>query len=172
MEDVVIVGGGPKGFINALGLARAGVRVTVVEAEAQIIDSPRAAVYFWSVLDGLERLGVLEEAERIGFRKQDYTWLVHKTGERVEYTLEVLDGHTAHPYNLHLGQHYLAGIALRRLANHANARVLFNTRLKALAQDAAGVTLTLDAAPGGPTELRAKWVIGTDGAGSTVRHQL
>jgi 3-(3-hydroxy-phenyl)propionate hydroxylase/6-hydroxy-3-succinoylpyridine 3-monooxygenase len=34
------------------------------------------------------------------------------------------------------------------------------------------VTLTLDAAPGGPDELRAKWVIGTDGASSTVRHQL
>jgi 2-polyprenyl-6-methoxyphenol hydroxylase-like FAD-dependent oxidoreductase len=171
MEDVIIVGGGPTGFINALGLAQAGARVTLVEAEAQIIDSPRAAVYFWSVLDGLERLGVLEEAERIGFRKQDYTWLVRKTGERIEYTLEVLDGHTAHPYNLHLGQHYLAGIALRRLANYGNARVLFNTRLKALAQDADGVTVSLEA-PSGPTELRAKWLIGADGASSTVRHQL
>lgn len=83
IDDVIIVGGGPTGFINALGLAQAGLRVTVIEAEAQINDSPRAAVYFWSVLDGLERLGILEEAERIGFRKQDYTWLVRKTGERI-----------------------------------------------------------------------------------------
>jgi 2-polyprenyl-6-methoxyphenol hydroxylase-like FAD-dependent oxidoreductase len=171
MDDVIIVGGGPTGFINALGLAQAGVRVTLLEAEAQISDSPRAAVYFWSVLDGLERLGILEEAERIGFRKQDYTWLVRKTGERIEYTLEVLEGHTAHPYNLHLGQHYLGGIALRRLADFPNARVLFNTRLKALAQDADGVTLSVEA-PSGSTELRAKWVIGADGASSTVRHQL
>ena len=171
IDDVIVVGGGPTGFINALGLAQAGLRVTVVEAEAQISDSPRAAVYFWSVLDGLERLGILEEAERIGFRKQDYTWLVRKTGERIEYTLEVLEGHTAHPYNLHLGQHYLAGIALRRLADFPHAQVLFNTRLKALAQDAAGVTLSVEA-PGGSTELRAKWVIGADGASSTVRHQL
>lgn len=170
-DDVIIVGGGPTGFINALGLAQAGVRVTVLEAEAQISDSPRAVVYFWSVLDGLERLGILEEAERIGFRKQDYTWLVGKTGERIEYTLEVLEGHTAHPYNLHLGQHYLAGIALRRLANFPNARVLFNTRLQALVQDADGVTLSVEG-PGGTAELRAKWVIGADGAGSTVRRQL
>ncbi len=169
--DVVIVGGGPTGCINALGLAQAGVRVTVLEAEAQISDSPRAVVYFWSVLDGLERLGLLEEAERIGFRKQDYTWLVGKTGERIEYTLEVLEGHTAHPYNLHLGQHHLAGIALRRLANFPNAKVSFNTRLQALVQDADGVTLSVEAS-GGPTELRAKWVIGADGASSTVRQQL
>ena len=80
MDDVVIVGGGPVGFINALGLARAGVRVAVIEAEPQIVDSPRAAVYFWSVLDGLDRLGILEETESIGIRKQDYTYRVRRTG--------------------------------------------------------------------------------------------
>jgi 2-polyprenyl-6-methoxyphenol hydroxylase-like FAD-dependent oxidoreductase len=35
--DVIIIGGGPVGFINALGLAQAGVRVSVIEAEPQII---------------------------------------------------------------------------------------------------------------------------------------
>ena len=52
MEDVIIIGGGPVGFVNALGLAQAGVRVSVIEAEPHIINSPRAAVYFWSVLGG------------------------------------------------------------------------------------------------------------------------
>lgn len=171
MQDAIIVGGGPVGFINALGLAQAGLRVTLIEAQAQIINSPRAAVYFWSVLDGLDRLGILEEAERIGFRKQDYTYVVRNTGERVEYTLQVLAGHAAHPYNLHLGQHYLADIALRKLGQLANAQILFSTDLKALTQDADGVTLSVQT-PGGPEELRAKWVIGADGAGSTVRQQL
>ena len=32
IDDVIIVGGGPTGFINALGLAQAGLRVTVLEA--------------------------------------------------------------------------------------------------------------------------------------------
>jgi len=171
MEDVIVVGGGPTGFINALGLAQAGVRVTVIEAEPRIIDSPRAAVYFWSVLDGLERLGILAEAESIGFRKQDYTYLVHRTGERIPYSLEVLEGVTAHPYNVHLGQHQLADIAMRRLRGFSNASIRFDTRLETLNQDADGVTLTVQA-PGGREELRAKWVIGADGAGSTVRRQL
>ena len=167
MEDVIVVGGGPTGLINALGLARAGARVSLIEAESQLIDSPRAAVYFWSVLEGLERLGILAEAEAAGFRKQDYTYLVGRTGERISYSLEVLAGQTPRPYNLHLGQHRLAGIALRHLQSLSNATVLFNTRLQGLQQDSAGVTLRVS---GG--ELRARWVIGADGAGSTVRQQL
>ena len=132
MDDVIIIGGGPVGFINALGLAQAGVRVSVIEAEARIITSPRAAVYFWSVLGGLGRLGMLEEAEASGVRKQDYTYLVRRTGERIVYSMEVLEGHTPHPYNLHLGQHRLADIALRRLNAYSNATVRFGTRLQEL----------------------------------------
>jgi len=168
MEDVIIVGGGPTGFINALGLAQAGIRVTIIEAESAINSSPRAAVYFWSVLSGLEQLDILAEAESIGFAKQDYTYIVARTGERVSYSMSVLESHTPRPYNLHLGQHKLAEIAMHRLHAFPNATVRFGTRLQSLQQDAEGVTLTVRTDQAGET-LRAKWVIGADGAGSTVR---
>jgi 2-polyprenyl-6-methoxyphenol hydroxylase-like FAD-dependent oxidoreductase len=171
VEDVVIVGGGPTGFICALGLAQAGVRVTVVEAEPKIVDSPRAAVYHWSVVEGLEKLGIREEVERTGITKQDYTYLVHKTGEKINFSLEVLNGRTPYPYNIHLGQHHLADIALRRLAGYSQARIRFDTRLTQLTQDDTGVTLEV-MTPRGPESIRAGWAIGADGAGSTVRRQL
>ena len=171
MEDVIIIGGGPVGMICALGLAQAGVRVSVIEAEPQIIDSPRAAVYFWSVLDGLERLGILQEAEADGVRKQDYTYLVRRSGERIVYSMEILTRHTPHPYNLHLGQHRLADIAMRRLRAFSNATVRFGTRLQKLHQDADGITLSV-VTEQATEELRARWVIGADGAGSTVRRLL
>src|SRR5437660_3176299 len=68
MEDVIIIGGGPVGFINALGLAQAGVRVSVMEAEPHIINYPRAAVYFWSVRGALGRLAMLEQGDAAGVR--------------------------------------------------------------------------------------------------------
>jgi 2-polyprenyl-6-methoxyphenol hydroxylase-like FAD-dependent oxidoreductase len=171
VKEVVIVGGGPTGFICALGLAQAGIRVTVIEAEAGIIDSPRAAVYHWSVVEGLEKLGIREEIEQTGFPKQDYTYLVHASGERIDFSLDVLNGRTPYPYNIHLGQHRLAEIALRRLNGFTHASVRFNTRLERLTQDDSGVTLQV-MTPGGPEQLRADWVIGADGASSTVRRQL
>jgi 3-(3-hydroxy-phenyl)propionate hydroxylase/6-hydroxy-3-succinoylpyridine 3-monooxygenase len=171
MQEVVIVGGGPVGFITALGLAQAGVRVMVVEAEPHISDSPRAAVYFWSVLEGFARLGILAEAEAAGVCKQDYTYLVRHTGERIEYSMEVLATVAPHPYNLHLSQDRLAEIALRRLRTLTNATVRFGTRLEQLRQDGEGVTLSV-ATAGVTEELRARWVIGADGAGSTVRRLL
>jgi len=171
LDEVIIVGGGPTGFITALGLAQAGIRLTVIEAEPRIVDSPRAAVYHWSVVEGLEKLGIREEVEKSGFPKQDYTYLVHKTGERIDFSLDVLNGLTPYPYNLHLGQHRLAEIALRRLAEFPHTRIRFNTRLTQLDQGPDGVTLQV-MTPDGTEEMRAKWVIGADGAGSTVRRQL
>jgi 2-polyprenyl-6-methoxyphenol hydroxylase-like FAD-dependent oxidoreductase len=168
MDDVLVIGGGPTGFVTALGLARAGVRVKLIEAEPAIIDSPRACVYHWSVLDGLDKLGILAEAEQIGFTKQDYTYVIPSRDERIMFDMKVLEGHTAHPYNVHLGQHLLADIARRRLENMANAEVRFDTKLVGVEQDAEGVTIRAEG-PGGTEEMRARWLIGADGAGSSVR---
>ncbi len=171
MEDVIVVGGGPTGCICALGLAQAGVRVTLVESESRIVDSPRAAVYHWPIVEGLEALGIREEVETTGFRRQEYTYLVLKTGERIDFSLQVLAERTPFPYNVHLGQHRLAEIAIRRLVGYSHATVRFNCRLIDLNQDSDGVTLQV-LTPECPEEMRARWVIGADGAGSTVREKL
>jgi len=171
MLDVLVVGGGPTGFLTALGLAQAGLSVRLIEAEARIIDSPRAAVYHWSVLDGLEALGIREEAEALGFIKQDYCWLVRGTGERIDYDLSVLAAHTAFPHNIHLGQDQLADIARRRLLDMHHATVSFGTRLIGLWQDEDGVTASVDG-PDGREDVRARWLIGADGASSGVRKAL
>ena len=167
MHDVIVVGGGPTGFVTALGLAQAGVDVCLIEAGDHIIDSPRACVYHWSMLDGLERLGIREEAERIGYTKDDYLWFVKKTGERLPYDLKVLSSVTQFPYNIQLGQDRLAEICLKRLEAMANAQVHWCTPFTGLTQDADGVTVRA-----GDREFRARWVVGADGAGSAVRKAL
>src|SRR6185503_5644485 len=119
-DEVLIVGAGPVGLLGALGLARSGIKVTLIECEPYIVDSPRAAVYHWSVLEGLERLGLLEEARSLGFAKQDYDYFVFRTKERISFSIEPLAAIAPHPYNIHLGQNKLAELALKRLQRMPN----------------------------------------------------
>ena len=164
-SDVLVVGAGPVGVLNALGLARTGVSVTLVDANPGIVQSPRAMVYHWSVLEGIERLGLLDAAKAAGFVKQDYDYRVHATGEKIELSISVLEGLVAHPHNLHMGQHKLAGIALAELERLGNATVRFGTAVTEVVQDDDGVTVTTAT----DEQLRAGWLIGADGASSVVR---
>ncbi len=169
--EVLVVGAGPVGLLGALGLARSGIQVTLIECEPYIVDSPRAAVYHWSVLEGLQRLGLLEEARSVGFPKQDYHYLVFRTGERIAFTLEPLSAITRYPYNIHLGQNKLAELALHHLQRMPNFSVHWNTRFTDLEQDQSGVTVRAQT-PEGMREFRCGWVIGADGAGSSVRRAV
>ncbi len=166
--DVIVVGAGPVGVLNALGLARAGVRVLLLERFGDVVESPRACVYHWSVLDGLERLGVLDEVVRRGFTKQDYQYFVYSTGERISWSMAPLAAVEKHPYNVHLGQNVLARIALDELAAIDGFSMAWNTRVTGIDQDEDEVVVHAEG-PDGPVDYRASWVIGADGAGSAVR---
>jgi 2-polyprenyl-6-methoxyphenol hydroxylase-like FAD-dependent oxidoreductase len=170
-QQVVVVGAGPTGLLTALGLAQQGVQVTVVERFPGLQDAPRAVVYHWSTLDGLERLGLFDDAVRAGFLKQDYAYRVRKTGEVVAYGLKALEGRVKHPYNLHLGQGALAKVVLARLQTCPNVDFRWDHEVIDVVQDEAGADVTLRSQSGEST-IRARWVVGADGAGSQVRSAL
>ncbi|MFW3169066.1 FAD-dependent oxidoreductase [Geodermatophilus sp. CPCC 206100] len=170
-DAVLVVGAGPVGVLNALGLARAGVPVTVLDRAPGVNWSPRAAIYHWAALDGLDRLGVFDQAAARGFLKQDYEYRAYRTGERVRFGLDSLDGLVDRPYNLHLGQGALVQLALDELAGYGTARVLWEHSVVGLVQDDTGVTVTAQT-PAGTETFRAAWAIGADGASSAVRKAL
>jgi len=168
---VLIVGAGPTGLLTALGLSRLGVPVTVVEAEAEIVPSPRAMVYHWSALEFLDRLGVLDDARDQGFTKQDYRYLRLDTGQQLDWSLDVIEAETPYAYNVHLGQEKLSAIVLSHLERQPNAEVVWSSPVDAVTQDREGVSVLAEG-PDGPTELRGAWCVAADGARSTVRRQL
>jgi 2-polyprenyl-6-methoxyphenol hydroxylase-like FAD-dependent oxidoreductase len=166
------VGAGPVGFLTALGLAKAGVPVTVIEAESGINDSPRAAVYFPTTLKILDRLGLLEDVAAVAYTSTRFSYRMVATGAAIHVdTARYLPPDDPYPYNAHFGQHILAQIVMKHLLRQPHSQVRWNTRVVRLSQDRTGATLTLETAEG-PQELRADWVVGADGARSSVRRLL
>ena len=171
-DEVIIAGAGPVGFVTALGLARAGAKVTIIEAEDKIIDSPRAAVYFPVTLELLDKLGIIDDAHAAGIKNDILEFKYRDLGKSVILTpREVIKDVTKYPYQLHFGQNVLAEIVKKHLLELPGTEVRFNTRLTGLAQDGNGVTATVATAQGDET-IRGGWLIGCDGARSSVRKLL
>jgi 2-polyprenyl-6-methoxyphenol hydroxylase-like FAD-dependent oxidoreductase len=168
-RQVIVVGAGPVGFLTALGLARQGVEVTVLDAEPSVNTSPRAAVYYHTTLAILGKLGLLEDAEAIGEPSTEFNMRWLETGEIMRSDMrDALEPGQEIDHNLHFGQHILAELVMTHLARLPRTEVLWSHRVTSLAQDDDGVVLTVET-PAGQTEIAADWVIGSDGARSIVR---
>ncbi|MBX5459843.1 MAG: FAD-dependent monooxygenase [Steroidobacteraceae bacterium] len=172
IDGVVVSGAGPVGLVTAMKLARAGIRVVVVDSEPFIRNEPRAAVYHSPVVERFDRLGLLEDLRQIGVLKQAYHyWSIDHT-LLGHFTFDVLRPEdTAYPFNLHLGQPALAEVILRHLLRVPGAEVRWNTRVVGVTQNDESVTATVETAEG-PKQIRARWLIGADGAHSGVRRAL
>ncbi len=160
--DVIIVGAGPVGMLTALTLAQAGASVRVLEKEPHIINSPRAAVYFPSTLIILEELGLLDELLEIGFTNKTFGTHIPEFGYHSVVVTQPVEG-IPFDYQLHAGQHDVARVAMEH-AQKLGVEVLFDHEVTAIADDGEGVTVTA-----GGQDFRARWLIGCDGARSTVR---
>ena len=165
-QDVIVVGGGPVGMLTALALAQTGAKVTVLEQEPHIVNSPRAAVYFPSTLLILEELGLLDELLEIGFVNRTFGTHLPEFGYSSVVVTEPIEG-IKYDYQLHAGQHDVARVAMEH-ARKLGVEVLFNHRVTAFEDREDGVTVTVEA-PGGQKTFAAKWLVGADGARSTVR---
>jgi 2-polyprenyl-6-methoxyphenol hydroxylase-like FAD-dependent oxidoreductase len=162
--QVLIVGGGPTGLALACQLSRFGVRARVVEALAQPQPHSRAIGIQARTLELLAGLEVTDELCARGVKVRAIN--AYADGRRILHvSLDGLD--SPYPFVLALPQCETERILAERL-RALGGTVERGVRVAELAQDADGVTATLE----GAGTVRADWVIGCDGAHSTVRHAL
>jgi len=161
MIDVIVAGGGPTGLMLASELRLHGVRVLVLEKDAEPTRIVRSLGLHARSIEIMDQRGLLERFLALG---QKYPLGGFFAGIRKPAPGR-LD--TAHPYTLGIPQ----TTTDRLLAEHATelgAGIRRSCELAGLSQDEDGVTAEL--ADG--TQLRSRYLVGCDGGRSTVRKLL
>lgn len=170
-QEVIVIGGGPAGLMCALGLAQAGINVTVLERSDEIAYTPRAIAYAWPIFSGLEYYGVLDDMLAAGSIVDRRGWRIFATGETVVYDHSSVAELTDRPFSLTLGQDLIGKILLQHLQCYPNAKVMWGREFTGLSQTGADVKVETDGRAGAE-QHRAHWVVGCDGGRSAVRKAL
>ncbi|MGY4318831.1 3-(3-hydroxy-phenyl)propionate hydroxylase [Bradyrhizobium sp. JR3.5] len=172
MYDVAIVGLGPVGAIFANLLAKAGLSVAVVERTAAIYDKPRAITLDHEALRVLQAIGLADFMEQ-AIAPHNGSHYLGVDGE----IIKIFDPMPP-PYplgwipNVTFVQPDVEQALRDKLAGYPQVDVFLAVAGVALEQDERAVTLTARREQGDEFLIRARYLVGCDGANSFVRKQL
>jgi 3-(3-hydroxy-phenyl)propionate hydroxylase len=170
-ERVLIAGAGPVGLVAAAHLARAGVPVTVFEEGPRLSEESRASTFHPPTLDMLHALGATEPLIAQGLKAPAFQYRSKKHGLLAQFDFASIADATEHPYRVQCEQSKLTRILYDRMQGHPNFEVRFDSPVAGVSQDGSGVEVTIER--NGRTERHAgRYLIGADGASSTVRRSL
>ncbi|MCP3738148.1 FAD-dependent monooxygenase [Rossellomorea sp. BNER] len=167
--DVLISGAGPTGLTLACELIRFGVSCKVIDKAESTSTQTKALGVMARTLEHLERMGVAEEFIRRG----------HPTGTFNAYSGEVLLARldfnnklkSPFPFVLMIPQNITEDILYSQCKSFGGD-VEWNTKLLSFTHDNTGVEAILLNSDGNENTIKAKYLVGCDGAHSLVRHSL
>ena len=169
--DVAVVGYGPTGVTAANLLGAAGLRVVVLERDAEIYSRARAISTDEEVMRIWQRIGLADRLKQdmLADRPLDF---VDARGRAFLSAHPTPRGH-GHPPQMFLYQPALEQVLRDGVARHPNVEVWLRHECLRLRQDAGGVELTVVGTDDDSVRrLRARYVIAADGGSSLTRAQL
>ncbi|MGQ0683969.1 bifunctional 3-(3-hydroxy-phenyl)propionate/3-hydroxycinnamic acid hydroxylase MhpA [Bradyrhizobium sp.] len=170
--DAVIVGLGPVGAVFANLLAKRGLKIAVIERTAAVYDKPRAIVVDHEALRIFQAIGLAGYMEG-AIAPHNGTQFLGVDGD----IIKIFDPMPP-PYPLGWIPNATfvqpdAEKALReKLTGYDNVQVFLSATGLSLTQDKSSVSLSVRRDDGDEFTLRARYLVGCDGANSLVRRQI
>ena len=158
--DVLVVGAGPTGLMLACELALGGVRARLLEERTDMPNITRAFAVHARTLELLDGRGLANELLTRGIQ-------VHELAPPGGATLDLRELHTRFGMVLMVPQSGTERM-LKERAEALGVEIVHGAEVVGLTQDDDGVAVEL----GGGDTVRADYVVGCDGAHSTVRRLL
>ena len=176
---VLIVGAGPAGLSMAILLGRLGLDAIVVERRGGVNPHPRARSVNVRTAEIMRQWGVLGEIEDVSLPlpwTEQFVYCETLAGTEIGRVTTgvqpVVDGVELSPSPwLLTSQDRIEEVLLRRLADMSEVQICWDTELGEVIQDGDQVTAEVRG-PSGTRHLTARWLVGADGASSSVRRSL
>lgn len=167
--DILIVGAGPTGLTLAHELLRRGVKPRLIEKSAAASRNPKALGIMARTLELLAPAGIATDMMARGL--QAPTFRLWSSGRQLA-SFDFAQGmESPYPFILMLPQYMTEAILTEHLVR-LGGEVERGVELGSLTQRAEGVEAVLRHLDGSEERTRSSFLIGCDGAHSTVRHLL
>ena len=180
--DVVIAGYGPVGQMAAILLGQKGYRVSVFERWPQIYTLPRAVVYDDEIARIFQAAGVTDEVLKVSEPIRDFYEWRNKAGEALLRLDRSGRGRSGWPVANFFAQPQLQAVLDTRAKSLPTVEVNQGWEVERIMEHDDSVEVTAEQGHAGqagewvPEEamrtVRARYLIGADGANSTVRQHM
>jgi 2-polyprenyl-6-methoxyphenol hydroxylase-like FAD-dependent oxidoreductase len=164
----LVVGAGPVGLTMAAHLHRLGIACRIIDKSPTATDKSKALVIWGRTQEMLDDLGILDPFTAAGMFVNGARFY---NGQQLlaRITLDVPG--TEYPRGLMLAQSETERLLSEHLAK-GGISVERSVELTTFTDDGTGITATLRHADAREESLRCEWLLGCDGAHSTVRKKL
>lgn len=162
-----IVGGGPAGVMIGHLLARAGIRVLVLEKHGDFLRDFRGDTVHPSTLQAIADLGLLEDFLNLPHTKVDQ--LSGEVGGEIVHLADFRHLPVAAPFIALMPQWDFLNFLVERSRRFPGFGLMMNAKVTGLLTETGRVAGVVVQTPDGPQEVHARLVIAADGRGSATR---
>jgi len=165
--DVLIVGAGPVGLFLAHECVRRGLRCRIIEAQAGQSVHSKALAIFPRTLEIFDMAGLATDFLQVANRVRSVAVMSH---DRALARIRFEPDDTPYPFVSMVPQNITEELLVKALKRRDH-EVQYNTRFISMEQSLDGVSVTIER-NGNAETIRSAFVVGCDGAHSSVRKSL